>query len=165
MIKLKFWKGFWTGIVTTLGTIATIIAIIVGCLTIFGGHAKPQILESQNCIIRPYDAGGGAEIRFELLINNSGSKDCSVTTVDLIWPNGLAAELGWESSTLLPKTIPPGVTERIKMRGRDHKSPNGVDEGKLVLQPNQNSIEATVAVKFNTGHNIKKKITLTIGHW
>ena len=109
--------------------------------------------------------------QFELLVSNPGSKNCSIIEVNLIWPDGLIADLDtWgELITALPKTISPGSSEIIKMRGNGHKKHKAsatdwtlIPEGKLVLQSTQTSVEATVLVKFNTGHIAKKRITLTV---
>ncbi len=160
MVKLKFWKGFWTGIATILAIIGTVIGIIVGCLTIFGGHAKPQLLPPVNCAIRP--EGNVQGVNFDLLVNNVGSKDCSVISIGLVWPDGREADLRrYEPS--LPKKVSPGQTERIAVKGYCHKfDANDGVWGKLKLQPNQLTTKGTAIVRFNTNKVIEQEITFSI---
>ncbi len=167
MIDKKYWKAFLTG---AAATILTIFAIIKGgeeLKEIF--WTNPQILNAQNCTCAAWE--GGETINFELLVNNPGSKNCSVIEVNLIWPDGLAADLDtWgERITHLPKTIAPGSSEIVKMSGYGHKRHKAsatdwslIPEGKLVLRPDQNSVEATALVKFNTGYIAKKKIDFIV---
>ena len=144
-IDWKFWKGFIVGGLAVLALVIGIITDVAGVLK----RAKPQILDAQNCHVRPFDAPEGyIDARFELLINNAGTKDCSLTSIDLTWPNGLDTEL----YVSLPKTIPAGLTEKVAIEG----------QGRLELKSNQTTAEATVRVEFNTKHVIKRKIIFTI---
>ncbi|MGA2916567.1 MAG: hypothetical protein ABSE89_11130 [Sedimentisphaerales bacterium] len=158
------WKSWKVRLIGAVGMTAMIFGLIESVEHIFCSHAKPQLLDTQNCIVRI--GGNSEEVHFELLVNNIGTKDCSLISIDLTWPDGLNADiggLGHESLTPLPKTIPAGSTERIKMSGSGHKiREEGVWEGKLELKPNQKSVEATVVVKFNTGHIIKRKIIFAV---
>ncbi|MGA1980414.1 MAG: hypothetical protein ABSG99_07645 [Sedimentisphaerales bacterium] len=162
---------------TVVVSIASAITIILGAYTLLKDFiwGKPQLLNVENCFVSIPDAGEGKEIHFELLVNNAGSKDCSVISVNLEWPDGLNADLAWgaSSSTSLPTTIQVGHTERIKMSGLDHKwhalnpdnpSDKWIPEGKLEIQPNQKSAEGTVIIGFNTGYVIKRKIAFPIKH-
>jgi len=120
-------------------------------------QAKPRLLEAQECSIEL--SRHAKTVWFELLVYNPGSKDCSVTSVKLRWPNRRLANLGYVGSTLLPKTIPAKGTERIKMYGSCHKM---LSAYRLELPPKQNYVRATVAIKFNTGQTIIKKITFVV---
>jgi hypothetical protein len=158
----KFWKWFCVVALPFIGIVFALHNDIIDCINVWLNQAKPQILDAQNCIARIIL--NNEEIHFELLVNNAGSKDCSVTSIDLTWPDGLSADLGNWPSTSLPKTIPAGTTERIIMHGWGHKMKGQgfTPEGKLTLQPNQDSAEATVAVKFNTTQVIEKRITFVV---
>jgi len=159
-IDWKFWKGFLFGALTLLALLVAIITGIAGLLN----NADPQILAAQNCII--WAESNIQEVRFEILINNAGSKDISAISIDLVWPDGSNADIeGYKPP--LPKTIPPGQTERIVIIGYCHPFDrfNGfARRGKLKLQPDQTTIEGTAVVKFNTKDIISKKITFTIEH-
>ena len=51
-------------------------------------RAKPRLLEAQNCSI----SGNGQTVWFELLVDNTGSRDCAIISVELQWPNGRFAK-------------------------------------------------------------------------
>ena len=156
MANWKYWKGFFAGIATAILVIFALIEGTAKVKDLFTNPAEPQILDVQNCLIFPIV--NNEDIRFELLVNNPGTKDCSIISIDLTWPDGLDAEL----FTSLPKTIPAGLTEKVVIKGWGHKMQGFRSEGKLELQPDQTTAEATVTVKFNTKHIIRKKITFTI---
>jgi hypothetical protein len=166
--KWKSWEVFLTRVLAVIGAISIIIGTVKGgaeLKEIF--WANPQILNAQNCTC--IVSASGEAIDFELLVNNPGSKNCSVIEVNLIWPDGLAANLDPDRGTSLPKTILPSSSETLKIRGWGHKTHRAsatdwslIPEGKLVLKPNQTSVEATALVKFNTGHIAKKKIAFIV---
>ena len=171
--KWKSLEVFLTKALVVIGAITLIFGAIKGCVELKEIlWANPQISDAQNCFVFIPDAGEGKDICFELLVNNPSSKDCSIISIDLTWPDGLNADLEWGGlSTILPKTIPAYQTEKIKISGLDHKwrelnpdTPGDklIPEGKLELRPNQKSTEATVVVKFNTGYIAKKKITFIV---
>jgi hypothetical protein len=156
----SFWKGFVSGAaLTALAFLRGVAAI----KALWPNRAKPQVLDTQKCFIDISPAV--VTVKFELLVNNAGSKDCSVVLVELMLPNGRFANLDRESSTTLPKTIAAGQTERITMWGWCGKPQElnlrPLSKERLALQPPQNSVEGTVVVKFNTKKIIKKKTIFT----
>jgi hypothetical protein len=161
----EFLKVFGSGVIFASAVIFFFAKGIATLKSLWPNRAKPQLLDVQYCfiVIMP----DFEQFWFELLVNNAGSKDCSVISAELMLPNGDISTLVWEPSTNLPKTILAGRTERITRKGQC----GGVEQygrckGKLprpVLQPQNNSVEGTVAVKFNTGHIIKRKVNFTVG--
>ena len=165
MIDWSFWKAFSVGAVAMLVTVVTTLNGIAELKRRWSDKATPQLLDVQYCFIVVMP--DFEEFWFELLVNNAGSKDCSVISTELILPNGDISMLVFEPSTSLPKTIVAGRTERIARKGQcGGTTQYGKCKGKLprpALQPHQNSVEGTVAVRFNTGHIIKRKVNFTVG--
>jgi hypothetical protein len=165
MADWKFWQGFLAGAAAMIPTLFTVLKGIAELKSFFSNQAKPQLLDVQNCRI---SIGSASEtFHFELLVNNAGSKDCSVISVELKLPNGDISQFVWAKSTELPKTIAAGQTERIT---RDGQCGGVAQYGKYkvalqrpVLQSQKNFVEGTLTVKFNTNKIIKKKTTFTIG--
>lgn len=120
-------------------------------------RAKPKLLESQNCSIR-----NGQTVRFDLLVDNAGSKDCAIISMELQWPNGRFADLEYEGSTPFPKAIPAERTERVKVYGICVETPEGQILKKLELDPSQTSIKGKVKVRFNTNKILDKDVIFTI---
>ena len=168
MVDWVFWKGFLSGAASVALVFLTLIKGIAALKSILPNRAKPQLLDIQNCCISIGPDTTFEPFWFELLVNNAGSKDCSVISVELRLPNGDISKLVWaSSSTRLPKTIAAGQTERITRNGQcggkaqygQCSKPQGLNTSKerLALQPQQNSVEGTVVVKFNTKKIIEKK--------
>jgi hypothetical protein len=156
----KFWKVFFAGVASAIVAIAALIGA-VDIVKNWSSRPKPQILDAQNCSVKV--SSNAETVWFELLVNNAGVKDCSITSISLTWPDGINADLEYEPSTLLPKTIPAGLTERIIVYGFAYKFVDTFKpERRIELQPDQNSVEAEAVVKFNTGQIIKKSITFTV---
>jgi hypothetical protein len=164
VVDWVFWKGFLSGAASVALVFLTLIKGIAALKSILPNRAKPQLLDIQNCCISIGPDTTFEPFWFELLVNNAGSKDCSVISVELRLPNGDISKLVWaSSSTRLPKTIAAGQTERITRNGQCGK-PQGLNTSKerLALQPQQNSVEGTVVVKFNTNKIIEKKTIFTV---
>ncbi|MDD5063696.1 MAG: hypothetical protein PHQ35_02910 [Phycisphaerae bacterium] len=155
MAKKKFWKYFFAGIAAIAALVGTVDIVIN-----WGGRPKPQILDAQNCFIEV--SANTETVWFELLVNNAGAKSCSITSIDLFWPDGHKADLEYEPSTPLPKTISAGLTERIVAYGFCHKMHGFTPEHRIELQPDQNSVEAEAVAKFNTGQSVKKSIPFAV---
>ena len=155
----NFWKVLFSG---AAGGALVVIALIEGVARLkklFTNQAKPQLLDVQNCSIRVLV--NTEIICFELLINNAGPKDCSITSVDLTWPDGLNADLGREPSTPLPKTIPSDTTERIAVHGVAYEFLDTMTpKRRLELKAGQPP-EADITIKFNTKKIIKGKVLFT----
>ena len=133
---------------------ATCFVLLRGAKTIkdlWPSRAKPQLLEARNCCI--FVAANEEYAEFDLLVNNAGSKDCSVLSVELRWPDGVSKD--FEYKPRLPITISPGRTERITVEGYALTK----ESFKFRSRPKQRSVEATVVVKFNTDKDKKKKIS------
>ena len=143
------WKVFVKNVLAIIGAISIILGTIKLCMELKEVFwANPQIVNAKNCRCDVFETG--EQINFELLINNPGSKNCSIMEVNLIWPNELAADSDIQIITpQFPETIPTGSSEIIRMTGYGHNN-------------RKVSAEATVLVKFNTGYIAKKKITLMI---
>ncbi len=146
----------------------TLLAVWIGMITDWLGlakRAKPQLLEVRDCFAW---VDGGKEsdqtVEFKLLVNNAGSKDCSIIGIDLVWPDGNIADLeGLRKS--LPKTIPSGQAESLSIWGycRPPKSLIGtIEREKIESPPEQTTLEGAIVIKFNTKHIIEKKITFTL---
>lgn len=151
------WRVFFLVVILVFIALNRVFDFIGKVRAIWPSRANPQLLEVKNCFV----SSGNEAAWFDLLVDNTGSKDCSLILVELEWPNGAIADFEGpkpidEPRTPLPATILPGRTKRVIMLGFFHGA------NRLKLQPEQNSVEATVAVKFNTGQTIKKKITFII---
>ena len=144
MSEWSFWKGFFSGVALT-----SLVALLKGAALIkslWPMRAKPQILEAQNCNIPPLS--GADKFIFDLLVNNAGSKNCSVISVELRYQECSLTQLIYEPS--LPSKISPGQTVRITTYGYTDKT------NRFKLQPKQQTFEATALVKFNTNKIIQK---------
>jgi hypothetical protein len=127
--------------------VVTAIAAIGGLFVFWPKRAKLRFVRFEKCLVNSFGF-----LDFDLLIDNSGSKDCSLIRVKLIWPNGSNANLSPDKSTPLPKVIPAGLTERVIMHGDSHKSS---------FEPN--AIDGEVTLEFNTHKPIKKTIRFGAG--
>ena len=160
MVDWKFWEAFSSGAIAAILTVFALIKGIAATKSLWSNRAKPQLLDVQNCCIKI--ESGFEPFWFELLVNNAGLKDCSVISVELRLPNGDVSKLVWASgSTRLPKTITAGQAVLITRYGQcGGVAQYGKCKGKLqrpVLQPQNNSIEGAIVVKFNTNKIIEKK--------
>jgi hypothetical protein len=137
MAVWEFWKGVASGV---LGTVLASLSCIVAVKSLWPKRAKPNLLKIDKCII---DSLGCVCI--ELLINNSGPKDCSLISIDLDWPK----KSFWEKdSTFIPKKIVAYSTERIVIYGSGVK---GMVSGNIMLA-------------FDTKKNIKTEVIFTTSH-
>jgi len=146
-----FWGLIAAGIAVSLKllNIATLIK------SIWPDRAKPQLSDAQDCFVRVYKNCENAS--FDLLVDNAGSKDCSVISVELKYREGCITNFIYEPP--LPMTISPGRTERIVVAGY------AFEENRFKLQPEQQSVKATAFVKFNRGKIIEKKISFIIKYY
>ncbi|MGD1042530.1 MAG: hypothetical protein ABR913_05635 [Sedimentisphaerales bacterium] len=126
------------------GSVKFVIELIK---TLLPKKAKPKLLKFENCRITPL-----LGVHFEFWISNLGSKDCSLFSIKLAWPDGSEAELGYGPSTPLPKTIPSGtLAERI------------IAHGKYQDMPDKDTILGTATLEFNPPHKpIIEKTQFTI---
>jgi hypothetical protein len=155
------WKSWAVNVLAVIGAISLFFQVIKGgteLKEIF--WTKPQISAIENCRVRP--EGPEQQMEFELLVNNPDSKNVSIISVGLIWPDKHKAEI-YKYKPELPMTIPAGQTIRIPVWGycRELDVKKGVRD-KLELSKNQNVLEGTVAVRFNTNDISKKKITFPL---
>ncbi len=154
----KFWKGLFIGF---LSTSALFITILVG-INELSKKAKPQLLKVEDCFLQ---VDGLQVVEFDLLVNNAGSKDCSVIGIDLIWPDKYKADLD-SIKPPLPKTLLTGHTERIEVFGDcrplEKSKEYGLIRKRWELPPDQNNVEGTIIIKFNTNDTITRKIIFPI---
>jgi len=163
MSKQRSWKVLLKDVLAIIGVIALIFEATehgAKLKEIFWGQPKPQILAAENCNIWLEDAE--QQLEFELLVNNPGSKNVSMISFGLIWPDGRKADLNKHKPSL-PMTIPAEQTVRIPVWGYCREL--DVNEGfrdRFKFPKDQTTLEGTVVVKFNTNGVIKKKITFPL---
>lgn len=141
--------------------VTTLLALLQIPLTIkylSPDKPKPQILGAQEAIIFK----GGRDFMLRLFVNNAGSKDCSVTKVSLVWPDGKNASIS-EYKLTLPQTIQAGTTKLLKISGDTYELIGG-GKWEDKIDTKLDTIEAEVGVTFNTNQIVKKTIIFTIEH-
>jgi len=156
--KWKFWKGYLFGVLTTFALLITIATGVRELLK----RAKPKLLDTKDC--EAFVDSSEQTVEFKILLNNAGSKDCSVVNVELLWPDGLQAQLT-SFKPPLPQTLLSGHTELLSVWGYcclSKISGGVIQRDKLIVPPEQDTIEGTVSITFNTKNIIKQKISFIL---
>jgi hypothetical protein len=137
-----FWKGYASGAISGIAVFWGGIKGVAELKSFWLDRARPHLLKTEKCAVNTAGVS-----YFELLINNSGLRDCSLVSIELTWPNGDVATLGYEPSTSLPKTIPAGLTERVIGCGNCTQN---IGWGMLTLKFNTKKKPIKEKIKFST---------------
>ena len=171
MADWEFWKGFASGAAIVLAIVFWLAKGIAAIESILPKRPKLKI-EVKDCSIAigRFPAWfWGEKVQFILLVNNTGSRNCSVTSVKLILPDRNFADLKAGKSTTLPLLVSTDKPEEIRMCGLCRKWEKLNDANDVPKRPDmfpkQDSIEATILININTKkHPIKRLATFAISH-
>ena len=113
MLDWESCKNFvWVWVIPLLFGVFWLIKKLAETKSVLPKRAKPRLLDAQNCKINKDLITAGCD----LLIDNVGSKNCSIISIDLVILEKLKVDF-FNARTTLPKSISIDSTERIEFFG------------------------------------------------